>query len=909
MTLTAGTRLGPYEIVRPLGAGGMGEVYLARDTRLGRTVAVKVLHPNRVASPEARQRFEREARVVSSLSDPRVCALYDIGRHETPEGSIEYLVMEYLEGETLEARLARGPLPLDQALRAGIEIAGALHKAHRKGIVHRDLKPGNVMLTKTGVKLLDFGLARTEPPLASAGGIPPEGTLTATPTRTRLTQEGRILGTLQYMAPEQLEGKEADARADIFALGAVLHEMATGQPAFSGASSASLISSIMKDDPAPISRLLPMSPAALDHAVRTCLAKDPEDRWQSAHDLENQLRFVATQGNSPASTASGTGAAIQPVRTPRRERVAWGLAALGLLAALALSTRTLLGPRAARPHAILPVRLSMLLPEMSSLRSAVLSPDGTRLALVARDTAGRNLLWIRSLASLELQPLTGTDNPAFPFWSPDGKSIAFFADGKLKKIAASGGPPQTVCDAPLNRGGSWSQDGTIVFTPVADGPLFRVAAAGGQPAPLTRLDTTRKETTHRWPWFLPDGKHFLFLIASFTSSAEQEKMGVYLGSLDHGEEKFLLRANSNMAFAPPDTILFLRERNLFAQHFDLEGFRVSGDPVPVAEQIQYFPQIFAGLFSASGSGSLLYQNQGGSTLGRLVWFDRAGKSLGAIGTPADQANPRLSPDGRRVSVSITDARSGNVDIWSYDAAGGIPTRLTTDPAVDGTAIWSPDGAHIAYASMRRGRAELFEMSGDGGDQRPVSASPPSQRTSYPTDWTPDGVRLLYRTGIATSNLELWLTPRDGEEPSPFIHASFGVSNGRFSPDGRFIAYASNESGRWEIYVASFPGPGGNWKVSSEGGSEPEWRHDGRELFFLGANGYLMAVPVRLSPTFDAGEPKPLFLIRRREPVATLDLFSYDVSRDGQRFLVNADAGEPTTTPLTVVLDWATSLKR
>jgi Tol biopolymer transport system component len=336
---------------------------------------------------------------------------------------------------------------------------------------------------------------------------------------------------------------------------------------------------------------------------------------------------------------------------------------------------------------------------------------------------------------------------------------------------------------------------------------------------------------------------------------------------------------------------------------------VSGDPVPVAEQIQYFPQIFAGLFSASGSGSLLYQNQGGSTLGRLVWFDRSGKSLGAIGTPADQANPRLSPDGRRVSVSITDARSGNVDIWSYDAAGGIPTRLTTDPAVDGTAIWSPDGAHIAYASMRRGRAELFEMSGDGGDQRPVSASPPSQRTSYPTDWTPDGGRLLYRTGIATSNLELWLTPRDGGEPSPFIKASFGVSNGRFSPDGRFVAYASNESGRWEIYVAPFPGPGGNWKVSSEGGSEPEWRHDGRELFFLGANGYLMAVPLRLSPTFDAGEPKPLFLIRRREPVATLDLFSYDVSRDGQRFLVNADAGEPTTTPLTVVLDWAAGLKR
>jgi Tol biopolymer transport system component len=888
MSLAAGTRLGPYEIVRPLGAGGMGEVYLARDTRLGRTVAVKVLPHDRVASPEARQRFEREARLVSSLSDPRICALYDIGRHETPEGTIDYIVMEHLEGETLEARLERGPLPLDQALAAAIAIAGALHKAHRKGIVHRDLKPGNVMLMRAGIKLLDFGLARSEPPLGGAGG----GTAM---TRTRLTQEGRILGTLQYMAPEQLEGKEADARADIFALGAVLYEMATGQTAFTGASSASLISAIMKDEPQPLSRLLPVSPPLLDHTVRTCLAKDPDERWQSAGDLENQLRFIATQGAS--------GPIAQPAAARRTETLAWGVAAVAALMAIALLGKDMLVGPAIRPGPS-PMRLSVLLPDMSSLRFAVISPDGSRIALVARDASGRNLLWVRPLASLDFQPLLGTDNPTFPFWSPDGTGIGFFADGKLKKIAASGGPPQTLCDAPLARGGSWSRDGTIVFAPVPDGPLYRVPAAGGQAAPLTRLDPSRRETTHRYPSFLPDGRRFLFLVASFTTTAEQEKMGVYLGSLDHGEEKFLLRANSNMAFAPPGAILFLRERNLYAERFDPDRSEVSGDPIPVAEQIQYFAQTFMGLFSASQTGTVLYQNQGGTMLGRLVWFDRAGKNLGPLGAPADQANPRLSPDGRRVAVSITDSRSGNVDVWSYDTSGGIPTRLTTDPAIDGTPVWSPDGSRIAYASMRRGLAEVFEMSSRGGAEKPLTPSPPTQGVNYPTDWTPDGRQILYRSGSANANLELWLSSVDGSNAAPFIKASYGVSNGRFSPDGRFVAYASNESGRWEIYVVPFPGPGGDWKVSTDGGSEPVWSRDGRELFFLTADNHLMAVPVRLSPAFDAGPPKALFLVRRREPIATLDMFSYDVAADGQRFLVNTDAGEATAAPLTVVLDWA-----
>jgi serine/threonine protein kinase/Tol biopolymer transport system component len=899
MALAAGTRLGPYEIVRPLGAGGMGEVYLARDTRLQRTVALKVLPPDRVASPEARQRFEREARVVSSLSDPRICALYDIGRHETPEGAIDYLVMEHLEGETLEARLARGPLPLDQALRAGIEIAGALHKAHRKGIVHRDLKPGNVMLTKTGIKLLDFGLARSEPPIGTAAA-PADG-LTASPTRTRLTQEGRILGTLQYMAPEQLEGKEADPRADIFALGTVLYEMATGQPAFSGASAASLISSIMKEEPQPLSRLLPMSPPALDHAVQTCLAKDPEERWQSAHDLENQLRFVASQ------TAAGALLSADPLPSPGRERLAWSVAAMALLVALVSAGRAFLDHGAPRPGGT-PGRFSILLPDKSSLRAAVVSPDGTRLALVARDASGRNLLWIRRLDGLDLQPLSGTDNPSFPFWSPDGANLGFFADGKLKRIAASGGPPQTLADAPLGRGGSWSADGTIVFAPHADGPLCRVPASGGERIPLTRLDAARGETTHRWPFFLPDGKRFLFLVTTFAGSAQDARMGVYLGSLQHGEERFLFRCNSNMVYTASGSILFVREGNLFAQRVLKDSLQPSGDPVPLAERIQFFPLTFNGLFSASASGTLIYQDQAASTLGRLVWFDRAGRALGSVGVPGDQADPRLSPDGRRIALGITDPRSGNLDIWAYDVSGGLPARLTTSPAIDGAPVWAPDGRRLAYGSMERGHAELFAIASRGGAEHPFQDIP--NHSNYPTDWSPDGRQILYRASDQSTNLELWLMPTGSEGgPAPFIKASYGVTSGRFSPDGRYVAYASNESGRWEIDVASFPGAGGHWKVSTEGGSEPVWRGDGRELFYLAADGRLMAVPVGLAPTFDAGQPQPLFVVRRREPVASIDFVSYDATRDGQRFLVNTDAGEQVASPLTVVLDWPSTLNR
>jgi eukaryotic-like serine/threonine-protein kinase len=888
MSLPPGTRLGPYEILAPIGAGGMGEVYRAQDTRLERTVAVKVLSEQLSKTEEVRQRFEREAKMISQLSHPHICALYDVGR----EGATEYLVMEYLEGETLLDRLAKGPQPLEQTLRYGVEIADALDKAHRQGIVHRDLKPGNVMLTKSGVKLLDFGLAKvmTAPP--------PAGSLTALPTHAGLTQEGTILGTFQYMAPEQLEGKEADRRSDIFAFGAVLYEMATGRKAFSGASQASLISAIMQNDPPPLSSVQPMSPPALDRVLKKCLAKDPEDRWQNAADLGSELKWIGESGSQVGVSA--------PVvaRRRNRERLAWGMTAVAALVALAA---VLAAVRYANRATALsrPMRSSIVLPEKTALRGLAISPDGRTLVVVARDSSGKNLLWIRSLDSLAVQPLAGTENPSFPFWSPDSRSIGFFADGKLKRIDASGGPPQTLCDVPVSRGGTWNRTGDILFSPVPDGPLYRVSASGGLPSQLTRFDPARGETSHRWPFFLPDGRHFLYLVASF--GGEREKTGIYVASLDSKEEKFLVRANSSLAYAPPGYLLFFRERNLMAQRFDPKTFRVTGDPFLVAEQIQFFPQTYFATFSVSDNGALVYQARSAAGVSQLAWFDRSGKQTGTLGAPGNQANPRISPDGKRVALDIVDPQTGNIDIWIYESSGGIPTRFTSDPAIEAGPIWSPDGSRIVFSSLRRGHPDLYEKSssGAGSEERILQ----SQGTKYPNDWSPDGRFILYRAIEGRTNPKLWAMPVGDRKPSPVIDATFGVSQGQISPDGRWVAYASNESGKWEIYVAPFRGAGGNWKVSSEGGSEPRWRRDGKELFYLGPDGTLMVVSVKGGPTFEADAARPLFETRLRQPISSADLFSYDVSADGQHFLVNTDVGEVTSSPLTAVLNWTADVGR
>ncbi len=889
MTLSSGTRLGPYQIVAPIGAGGMGEVYRARDTRLERTVAIKVLPEHLCSSPAVRERFTREAQTISQLSHPHICALYDVGRAE----DVDYLVMEYLEGETRAERLAKGPLLPERALRCAIEIADALDKAHRQGIVHRDLKPANVMLTKSGVKLLDFGLAKAAAPERRPAN---STSLPTVPGSPELTQHGAILGTFQYMAPEQLEGKEADARSDIFAFGATLHEMTTGRRAFAAESQAGLITAILTAEPPPISSLQPAAPPALDRVVRKCLAKDPEERWQSAADLGSELRWIA-EGPAAAPPRAAS-------RAGRREWVAWALTAVALLLAAGVMLRS--PPRPETPAA--PMRLSLDLPEKSALRAVALSPDGTRLAFVARDVSGKKLLWLRSLDSLAVQGLPGTENPSFPFWSPDSRFLGFFADGKLKKIDASGGPPQTLCDAPLPRGGSWSRDGIIVFAPVPDGALYRVSSSGGTPTQLTHKDAARGETTHRWPAFLPDGRHFLYVVTSFAGTEEAEGMGVYARSIDSGEERFLVRASSTVAYAPPGHLLFVRDGNLLAQSFDPERLRVSGEPVSIAEGVQFFPGMYYAPFTTSATGAVLYQSRAAASAAQLVWVDREGRKADLVGPPGDQANPRISPDGRRVALDVTDPRTGNIDIWVHEFSGGLARRLTSNPAIDMGPTWSPSGDRIAFSSVRQGSPNVYltSSSGGGGDE-PVAQA---EGMEWATDWSPDGRSVLYRYVEETTNPALWLAPLEGDRtPTSFLEAEFGVSDGQFSPDGRWVAYASNESGRWEIYVTAFPGPGGNWKVSSAGGSEPRWRRDGAELFYLAPDGTLMAAEVKPGLALEADPPRPLFQIRRREAVYAGDFFSYDVAPGGERFLVNQDVGEVEDVRLTVVLDWAAQLGR
>ncbi|HEY3204694.1 MAG TPA: protein kinase [Thermoanaerobaculia bacterium] len=891
MALSAGARLGPYEIQSPLGAGGMGEVYRARDTRLERTVAVKVLPQRLSSSPEIRQRFEREAKTISQLSHPHICALYDVGR----EGETEYLVMEYLEGETLSERLVKGPLPLEQTLRYGVEIADALDKAHRQAIVHRDLKPGNVMLTKSGVKLLDFGLAKAIAP----AGLP----LTSLPTEASpVTQAGTILGTFQYMAPEQLEGKEADARTDIFAFGATLYEMATGKKAFSGATQASLISAILRDDPQPISRIHTMSPPALDRVVKTCLAKDPEDRWQSAADIKRELGWVAE------GSEAGTPAAAPAARRDR-ERVAWAVSVILLLALLG-SLAALLRIGRPEPAAAPVTRFSILPPGKSTFTAPgesassqpALSPDGRSLAFVAYAGGGRHLVWVRPLDSLAAQALDGTEDGSYPFWSPDGRFLGFFSHGKLKRIALSGGPPQTLCDASAGRGAAWSRDGVIIFTPTQAEALYRIPAGGGAVTPATTLDSSRQESSHRWPSFLPDGRRFLY----WTRSRKAPNIGIRVGSLDSKEVTSLLAADGMAAYARPGHLLFVRQGALLAQSFDHRSLKLEGEPLRVAEPLGYGNPPGYATFSVADSGVLAYV-PGVSPNRELIWFDRGGKMLGSVGEPGIYVSPALSPDERRIAVGVRDLRAASADIWLFDLARGIRSRFTFDPANETIARWSPDGSRIVFTSNREGFADFYEKSSTGaGEEKPVFRS---DQDKFLTDWSQDGRFLAYHTPGPKTGWDVWVLPLSGDrKPIPFVQTEFTEAQGQFSPDGKWLAYASDESGIFEVYVRSFPAPGGKWQVSTSGGTQPQWRRDGRELFYLSEDGGLMAVEVKADSTFEASAPRPLFHARFPTAAAPFGR-TYSVRSDGQRFLVTRLMEEDRAIPITVVLNWTSELKK
>jgi Tol biopolymer transport system component len=871
----------------------MGEVYRARDTRLDRTVAIKVLPQHLSSNPELKQRLEREARAISGLNHPNICTLHDIGHQD----GVDYLVMEHLEGEVLSARLQRGLLPTNELLRHAIEIADALDKAHRQDFVHRDLKPSNVMLTKSGAKLLDFGLAKSTVPAAASG-------LSASPTATSpLTAEGTIVGTFQYMAPEQIEGQQADVRSDIFAFGAVLYEMATGQPAFQGKTQASLIAAILKEEPRSMSGLAPMSPPALGRLVTTCLAKDPDERRQTMHDVLLELRWIAEAGSQagvPVPVAA---------RRRTRERLAWGVAgvAAGLVIAMA-GTWLFLRPAPARARLI----QSTILPPAGAnpeftldaidSGSLTVSPDGRHLTFAARTAEGKKFLWVRSLDSLEARPLPGTENGLHPFWSPDSRFIAFFAGGKLKKIDLGGSPALALADASNGRSGSWNEEGVILFSPTTLEPIHRISAGGGTATPVTEIDKSRNETTHRWATFLPDGRHFLYMAGGHGASADSETHAIFVGDLESEETKLLLHARSNAAYASGH-LLYTRDRVLLAHPFDPERLELTGDPVPIAQGLQYEHPFFRALFSVSDAGTLAYRGGAVERKSSLAWIDRHGQQISSIGEPANFESVELSPDETKAAVAIVDPDIGTGDIWVYDLSREVATRFSFGRLDENFPVWSPDGSRIVFHAFTELWPNLYvkPTSGAGSEELLVD----SATMKVPTDWSPDGQFIIYDNfdPQGETSRDIFIVPLAGEaEPRPFLQTEFNEYEARFSPDGRWILYTSEESGRAEIYVAPFPGPGGKWQVSKGGGLGAVWTRGGQEILYRAAGGKVLAVAVKAgASTFEVGAPVNLFEESR--------IVAASPVRDGERILVALSAKSTQSFPIALLINWTEMLNK
>jgi serine/threonine protein kinase/WD40 repeat protein len=886
MPLARGTQLGPYEISAPLGAGGMGEVYRARDMRLERTVAVKILPPHLSSDPLRKQRFEREAKAISALNHPHICMLFDVGQQD----GVDFLVMECVEGETLAKRLEKGPLPLEQVLKYGAQIADALDIAHRSGIVHRDLKPGNVMLTPTGAKLLDFGLAKPSAPLASSA------TLTTASANSPVTEQGTIIGTFRYMSPEQVEGKELDGRSDIFSLGAVLYEMLTGQLAFEGKSQLSVASAILEREPTPVNSIKPLTPPALDHAIRRCLAKDPEQRWQTGRDLHGELIWIGESASSVATPLVLSG------KHRKRERLAWIVA--GLFAVVAIATSWFSWPWPQVEERRLQFKIdpppgANFLVETGG--GSAISPDGRSIVFAAASSSGSKL-WVRPLDAGDAHELPGTENGEYPFWSADSKSIGFFANGKLERLDLAGGPPVPLAPASNPRGGTWNVRGIIVFVPTASTGLWKIAASGGPPTKLTTEDEAKGEFTHRWPQFLPDGNRIIYLSRGEGGGNNQS---IYLSSLERPQERTLLvkETSASAAYSSahgehPEYLYWLRQQSLVAQPFDSKRARLLGDTmsVPGTEVVAVTAALAHSSVSVSNEGTILF-GTGGARY-QLAWLNREGKMLGSVGQPDRYGSVRISPDGTRLAAGLADASSRS-DLWLLELSRAIPNRLTFQ-GMFGTGAWSPDGQQISY-HLLSGR-KLMLKNANGTEQEETALQ--SQYTVYMNDWSSDGRYLVYTQQNPEGRFELWLLSLTGErKPQPFIKTAFNDSQGEVSPGNNWIAYTSDESGGLnEVYVTSFPIAGTRWRISSSGGSFPRWSRDGKELFYRALDGTLMVASVRTaSQGLEFGTPAALFRIP--EPVGMF-AYPYDVSPDGKRILAlmpSKVSGDSSS--LTVLVNW------
>jgi serine/threonine protein kinase len=855
----------------------MGEVYKARDTRLDRIVAIKVLPETLNLDQQARDRFEREARAISALNHPHICTLHDIGHH----GGVDYLVMEYVEGETLAARLAKGPVPLDQALGYAIALASALDRAHRAGIVHRDIKPGNVIVSRSTVKLLDFGLAKASPPvtLVDRGEEP----------ATQLTTSGLIVGTVQYMAPEQIEGGTIDARTDIFSFGVLLYEMVSGKKAFEGDTSASLIAAILEREPPRLSAVQPLAPAALDRIVATCLAKDPDDRWQSARDLMRALQWVRESGSAVAQS--------QPAPS-RRVPV---LAALALAIAIAGVSGWILWPRPAAD--VTDVRFSIYAAPASTFAtppaSAVapqfaMSPDGRHLVYVAT-FEGRNRLWLRTLNAVEVRALPGTEDALLPFWSPDSRSIGFFSQGKVKVVRLEGGVPEVKAEGSrVARGGAWLADGTILMVRTGGG-LLRLTTGGSEPVFTT---PGLQSVLDRFPSVLPDGRNFVFV----HRHSDPNVRGLYLSNLAERTRSRLTDGEWNPVVVD-DHLLFLRERTLMAQALDLRNRRLTGEPVVLLEGVGSTTTGYMAV-SASRTGTLAYA-QPWPTVGTVSWFARDGRQIGQPILPlADYVDIALSPDGSKVSFSKVDPEVGSADLWLFDLARGSTTRLTSDRMNDAGAIWTPDGSRLLFRSNRAGYNQAFTrgVNDPRAEERYFDNTPQGVIAQLlPSSYSRDGRHMIF-TNSGESSFDVWDLPTETREPRPIIQTPFDEYQGVLSPDGRWLAYVSEESGSPQVYVQSFPDGAQRVQISSRGGTEPQWRRDGQELYFVRADRMLMAAPVVPAALFKTAEPAALFLTRV-PLVGNLYRQQFAASADGTRFLVNNSPESVAPPAIHVVLDW------